>query len=147
MSRALEEMRVNYDRSMVLKNIEMASNPLLKRRLEKNQIGIGLGGFEATTTNAASGSAKRRQLEDGRAVKTNTAVVVGPAAITGSGPNSTRKKSSPMLKRVLSAPASKTPLTAFYYTSNLRGELPQADSDDFFIISRSSKIHCGSFHR
>lgn len=105
MSRALEEMRVNYDRAMMLKNIENASNPLLKRRLERNQ-----------TTN----DVKRRQLDGGTI-----------------GKLSSRKNSSPNLKRVFSAPASKNPLTAFYYTSNLKDQLPN-DSEETFLTSSFS---------
>lgn len=93
MSTALEEMRVNYDKTMKLKNIENATNPLLKRRLERNQL-------DAT-------GMKRRQLDSGG----------------GTGENSSEKKKSPSsLKRVFSAPATRTPLTAFYYTSNLKDQ-------------------------
>jgi hypothetical protein len=91
MSTALEEMRVNYDKTMKLKNIENATNPLLKRRLERNQLDVT--------------GMKRRQLD------------------SGGGENSSEKKKSPSsLKRVFSAPAARTPLTAFYYTSNLKDQ-------------------------
>lgn len=132
MSRALEEMRVNYDRAMPLKNIENVSNPLLKRRLEKNG---GGGGVLSHQNPNAFHSVKRRQLEDGkvRAVGNN-----------GGGENSenansnktaaTVKKPSPTMKRVLSEPVSRTPLTAaFYYTSNLKNQIALDDADEKFL--------------
>lgn len=129
MSRALEEMRVNYDRNMVLKNIELASNPLLKRRLERNQTANGPNGSDIFS------NAKRRQLEDGTAAKPTISGIQGANT---NDTNASRKKSSPNLKRMTSAPASKTPLTAFYYTSNLKGQLPQAEADELFLNSSFS---------
>jgi hypothetical protein len=92
MSRALEEMRVNYDRTMQLKNIENASNPLLSRRMEKKR----------------------------QSIKKQPEATTQPQPATDQTTNGIIRKSPVVFKRMLSMPNPKTPLTAFYYTSNLK---------------------------
>lgn len=137
MSRALEEMRINYERSMMLKNIENASNPLLKRRLERiNQtMTLEQQQQQQQQVQPATGSGvKRRHLEDGRVAElVNSTNAQEQQQQQQQSQQVTMKKPSPAtLKRMLSAPVSKTPLCAFYYTSNLKGELPGDECEKTF---------------
>lgn len=101
MSKALEEMRVNYDRNFKLKNFESAQNPLLKRRMEKHK-----------NEKVIRKPVERKQNEIG-----NTAKILN-------------REISPKIRlnRVQSVPASRTPLTAFYYTSNLKDNFEPIDN-------------------
>lgn len=98
MNQALEEMRVNYDRKLNIKPLENSNNPLYKRRHDRNKQSVK----------------SKNQTAD------KTPPPVLKIDIKQPTTETLEDKRERSLKRVLSLPNPKTPIVAFYYTSNLK---------------------------
>ena len=107
MGKALNEMRVNYEQDIRLKNLNQINNPLFQKRIAK-------------TGNAFI---KKVELDD-EATKSQKFLKPDTEVINEDNISINSKKSIKIeelkLKRQYSEPATKNTLTALYYSSNLR---------------------------
>jgi hypothetical protein len=117
MNRALDEMRINYQRTVKLKNIGNAKNPLLERRMGKanmnalnhnNTIDVPEEVDAVFDISQPYNGAKQRvnilQESDG--------LLIANRKVSNASPN--------RFKRMKSVPGDQTtPLTVFYYSSTL----------------------------
>ena len=116
MDKALNEMRINYEQDIKLKNMTEINNPLFKKRLAK-----------AENTNK---KLKKEEDQDKNEINTSNinnngtqTLTLAPRADMEDRISNSSKKSQKIselkLKRQYSTPAIKSPLTALYYSVNL----------------------------
>lgn len=116
MNKALEEMRINYNRTIKLKEISISNNALLERRLKrasvKNTAGVNL---DMTTTDDDESSNNKVEIQSrkSRNLQESDGLLI-----------ESRKASGVKLNRMKSMPAEFSPLTALYYSSAIN-ELDQ----------------------
>jgi hypothetical protein len=124
MNRALDEMRINYQRTVKLKNIDNAKNPLLERRMlgkanmhapnQNNTIDVPdvrstIGETDQSEAVGGGGGAKNKVLN---ILQESDGLLIANRKFSNASPN--------RFKRMKSMPNDHTtPLTVFYYSSTL----------------------------